>query len=62
MATLREIAKECGVSMSTVSKALNGYTDISESTRERILAVAESMNYLQAISPQRVRVSASERS
>lgn len=32
--SIRDLAKECGVSVPTASKALNGYTDISPSTRE----------------------------
>lgn len=46
MATIEEIAKAAGASISTVSKALNGYTDISEKTRKRILLVAEQMQYI----------------
>ena len=28
--TIKDVAKYCGVSVSTVSRCLNGYTDISE--------------------------------
>ena len=34
MISIRDIAKECGVSVATVSKALNGHHDISAQTRE----------------------------
>lgn len=43
--TIKMIAKECGYSVATVSKALNGAPDISAETRERIRKVAEEMGY-----------------
>ena len=45
MATIFDIAKEAGVSITTVSRALNGYSDVSEKTRQKIVAVAERLNY-----------------
>ncbi|MBO7253662.1 MAG: LacI family DNA-binding transcriptional regulator [Oscillospiraceae bacterium] len=45
MVTIKMIAKECGYSAATVSKALNDAPDISADTRERIRKVAESMGY-----------------
>ena len=45
MAGIKEIALRAGVSTSAVSKALNGYTDIGESTREHILKIAGDLNY-----------------
>jgi DNA-binding LacI/PurR family transcriptional regulator len=35
--TIRDIAKECGVSISTVSRALNNHPDISPKTRKKIM-------------------------
>ena len=46
MASLKDIAKACGVSVATVSKALNGQKDIGEATRQRICAAAEEMGYM----------------
>ena len=46
MVTLRMIAEKCGVSVATVSKALNGADDLSESTIERIRQVANSLGYM----------------
>jgi len=43
--TLREIAEELNISITTVSKALKGYADVSDSTRERVKHVAEKLNY-----------------
>ncbi len=45
MVSLKDISVACGVSTATVSKALNGAPDISESTRERICQVSEQMKY-----------------
>lgn len=45
MPTLQDIANASGVSISTVSKALNGGSGLSSSTRDRILQIAESLNY-----------------
>ncbi|MHB1296325.1 MAG: LacI family DNA-binding transcriptional regulator [Anaerolineae bacterium] len=43
--TIREVAEEAGVSRQTVSRAMNGKSEISEETRERILAVARRLGY-----------------
>jgi len=43
--TLKDIARELGVSKSTVSKALNGSHEISEETTEKIKAFASYYNY-----------------
>ncbi len=43
--TLRDIAKMTGTSISTVSKALNQSTEISESTRTRIIEAARAIHY-----------------
>lgn len=44
-ATLKQIAKELGVSVSTVSKALNGSPEISEPTKKRVQEYAKLKNY-----------------
>lgn len=44
-ATLKEIAKELGVSVSTVSKALNDSPEISEPTKIRVQEYAKLKNY-----------------
>ncbi len=46
MTKIKDIALQCNVSVSTVSKAFNGYHDISEETRTKILNTASSMGYI----------------
>lgn len=46
MVSMKEIAKRCNVSIASVSKALNGYSDIGEETRNYILKTASEMGYL----------------
>ena len=45
MASLKDLAAECGVSIATVSKALNGQKDVSPKTRERIRQKAREIGY-----------------
>ena len=44
--TIKDVAREAGVSISTVSNALNGVDVLKPETREHILEVAERMNYI----------------
>ena len=46
MVSMKDIARRCGVSVATVSKALNGLPDIGEETRQRICAMAAEMGYM----------------
>ena len=43
--TIKELSARCGLSVSTVSKALNDYPDVSEETRKQVRAVADEMGY-----------------
>ena len=45
MITLKEIAKECGVSTATVSNILNGKNKVSEETRKRVMEVVNQRGY-----------------
>ena len=45
MTTIKDIANHLGVSISTVSKGLNGASDISEDLRQLVLATAVEMGY-----------------
>ena len=46
MVSMKEIAAECGVSIATVSKALNDHRDVGEATKSRIRSVAKQKGYL----------------
>ena len=43
--TMKRIAVELGVSITTVSKVLNNHADISDATRSRVLAKVEELGY-----------------
>lgn len=45
MATIKDIANRLGISVSTVSKGLNGASDISEELRQMVLDTAVEMGY-----------------
>ena len=45
MVSMKDIAAKCGVSVATVSKALNGHSDISEETKKVISDTAKEMGY-----------------
>ncbi len=42
---LKQLASALGLSPTTVSRALNGYPEVNEATRERVLAAAKQYNY-----------------
>ena len=46
MVSMKDIALRCGVSVATVSKALNGQPDIGEATRAKIEKTAKEMGYM----------------
>lgn len=45
MATIRDVAKKAGVSISTVSRVLNGHKLISDETKRQVMEAVESLNY-----------------
>jgi len=45
MVTVKDIAKKCGVSPSTVSNILNGKSNVGEKTRQRILDYVKEIGY-----------------
>lgn len=46
MVSIKEVAKRAGVAISTVSKVLNGYPNISEETRQKVNAAIDELNYI----------------
>ncbi len=46
MVSLKDIASACGVSVATVSKALNDHNDVSTETKKRIRKRAEELGYM----------------
>jgi len=53
--TLKDIAKKVGRSVTTVSRALHGYDDVSEQTRAEVLRVAKELGYTPNILAQRLQ-------
>ncbi len=49
MATIQDIAEKLGISKGTVSKALNGAADVSETLRKSILETAVEMGYSRSL-------------
>lgn len=43
--TIEDVARHVGVAKGTISRVLNNYTDISDSTRERILKAVKELGY-----------------
>ena len=43
--TIKDVARNCGLSISTVSKVFNGYPDISEATRRQVTEAAREIGY-----------------
>lgn len=54
MAKLKDISEITGISVAQVSRALNGHSDVSEETRERVLHAAKSLNYSPNLSARRL--------
>lgn len=43
--TIRDVARRLNLSITTVSRALDGYTDVAEETRRRVIETAHEMGY-----------------
>jgi DNA-binding LacI/PurR family transcriptional regulator len=46
MVSIKHIAAKCGVSIATVSKALNNHSDVSEGTKRLVFETAKELGYL----------------
>lgn len=44
--TIKDVAKYCGVSVSTVSRVLNDHPDVSAAVREKVLAAVSELHYV----------------
>jgi len=53
-ARIQDVAKKAGVSMMTVSRALNKDAKVSDKTREKVMKVVEELNYLPNVSARRL--------
>lgn len=45
-ATLKDVAKRCGVSVATASRALNNRNEVSPATRAKVLKAADEIGYV----------------
>ena len=46
ISTIKQVAEKAGVSISTVSKVLKNYANISEETRTKVLKAVKELNYV----------------
>ncbi len=53
--TIKDVAREAGVSIATVSNALNNSDVVQPKTREHVLAVAQRLNYVPNLNGKRLR-------
>jgi LacI family transcriptional regulator len=53
--TIRDVASKAGVSVSTVSRVLNGKDDISEGTINKVLAVVQDLGYASSLAARGMR-------
>jgi LacI family transcriptional regulator len=53
--TIRDVASKAGVSVTTVSRVLNGKDDISEATTQKVLAIVEELGYASSLAARGMR-------
>jgi DNA-binding LacI/PurR family transcriptional regulator len=59
--TIKDVAKKAGVSVSTVSRAFNGYSDVNDETRNKIFKIANELGYQPSILARGIRAGKSNR-
>ena len=52
--SIRDVAKAAGVTVGTVSRAFNGYSDIREETKQLILDAAKELGYVPNLNAKRL--------
>lgn len=57
---IRDVAKHCGISISTVSRVLNNRPDVGPATRERVLSAIHSLDYIPNNSARNLVMTASD--
>jgi len=57
---LKQLSARLGLSPTTVSRALNGYTDVSEATRQRVAQVAQELGYQPNLAARRLALGRAE--
>jgi len=60
MATIKDVAKRAGVSVTTVSRALNGTAHVKSETKEKIMKVIEELNFVPSVFAQGMRTKKSK--
>jgi DNA-binding LacI/PurR family transcriptional regulator len=53
--TIRELAEKLNLSITTVSRALDGYSDVSDETRKRVVEAAHQMGYTPSYAARQLR-------
>ena len=44
--TIKDIARMCGVGVSTVSRAMNNHPDINEETKQKVMEIIKEYHYI----------------
>jgi LacI family transcriptional regulator len=53
--TIRDVAKKLNLSITTVSRALDGYDDVAEKTRQLVIKTAKQMDYVPNLAARQLR-------
>ena len=60
MPTIRDVAKKLDLSITTISRALDGYDDVAEQTRQLVIKTAKQMNYVPNRAARQLRLQKAE--